>query len=42
MPALALKGHKDLVNCLKFNYNGKILISGSNDKTIKLWNMDTF
>ena len=37
-----LQSHKGSVNSISFNYNGRILASGSNDGTIRLWNMDTF
>ena len=30
------------MNSISFNYNGRILASGSNDETVILWNMDTF
>ena len=30
------------MNSISFNYNGRILASGSNDRTVILWNMDTF
>jgi len=32
-----LIGHENLVSCISFNQNG-LLASGSNDRTIKLWN----
>ena len=35
---LTLEGHEDDVNCLEFLPNGKFLASGSEDKTIKIWN----
>ena len=31
--------HSDSVNSVAFNYTGTILASGSDDKTIKLWNV---
>jgi len=34
-----LVGHSDLVRSLAFSSDGKILASGSADKTIKLWNL---
>lgn len=33
------KGHNDWVRCLQFEGNN--LISGSADKTVKIWNMDS-
>ncbi|CAH1775586.1 unnamed protein product [Owenia fusiformis] len=33
-----LIGHSESVMCLNFSPNGKILASGSGDKTVKLWN----
>ncbi len=29
--------HSDKVLCVKFNYSGTILISGGDDKKIKIW-----
>lgn len=37
----SLKGHHQGINSVCFNNNGTILASGSNDKTIKLWNFET-
>ena len=36
-----LKGHNSFVNSVAFNYNGTIIASGSDDNTIKLWNIET-
>ena len=36
-----LTGHKKRVNCLSFSSDGKILASGSQDKTIRLWDVTT-
>ncbi|NJM74361.1 MAG: WD40 repeat domain-containing protein [Scytonema sp. RU_4_4] len=35
-----LEKHKDSVSCLSFSKDGKLLASGSEDKTIKLWKRD--
>ena len=32
-----LKSHRDTVNCLKFARNSNTFMSGSNDRTLKLW-----
>ena len=36
-----MHGHNRPVNSVAFNHNGTILASGSYDKTIKLWNVET-
>ncbi len=36
-----LKGHNGAVNCLKVSNDKLKLISGSEDKTIKIWSIDT-
>ena len=33
------KSHEDVVNDLSFSHDGRYLISGSADKTVKVWNM---
>ena len=38
---LTLKGHTDTVNALAFTTNGGTLASGSDDKTIRLWDTST-
>jgi WD40 repeat protein len=37
----SLKGHSDRINSLAFSPDGKILASGSDDKTIKIWQLAT-
>jgi len=34
-------GHTAQVNCLSFSSDGKRLVSGSNDATIRIWNINT-
>jgi len=36
-----LSGHLNQVNCLTFSSDGKSLVSGSSDKTVKLWDVQT-
>ena len=36
-----LKGHTDTITCLTTSFDGRILISGSQDKSIKFWNLAT-
>ena len=40
-PIKTLTGHSSFINCLVFSPDGKMLFSGSADKTIKLWNLAT-
>ena len=37
----SLDGHTDAVNDIKISPNGKFLLSGSNDKTARIWNLTT-
>ena len=41
MPTLKLKGHKERVNILAFSPDGKTLLSGSEDGTIRAWDTTT-
>ena len=36
-----LVGHEDGVNCSAFSKDGTLIVSGSDDKTIRVWNVDT-
>lgn len=36
-----LEGHSGRVNCVVFSLDGKYLLTGSNDQTIKLWDAHT-
>jgi predicted NACHT family NTPase len=38
MPRLTLSGHDDAISSLAFSNDGKTLISGSADKTARIWN----
>jgi WD40 repeat protein len=38
--AKELKGHEDTVQSVSFSYDAKKIVSGSNDKTIIIWNAD--
>ena len=37
--AITFSGHSDWVNSVAFERNGNQLVSGSDDKTIKLWSI---
>ena len=37
-----MQGHRDFINSLAFDNNGKLLASGSSDRTIKLWDLQTY
>ena len=37
----ALTGHSESINCVSISPDGKMLVSGSEDNTIKLWDLDT-
>ncbi|MFN6564773.1 MAG: WD40 repeat domain-containing protein [Nostoc sp. ChiSLP01] len=36
-----LKGHSSKINTLAIGYDGKTLVSGGEDKTVKIWNLQT-
>ncbi|KIM89589.1 hypothetical protein PILCRDRAFT_1933 [Piloderma croceum F 1598] len=36
-----LEGHTDFVSCVAFLQDGKRIVSGSGDKTIRVWDVDT-
>src|SRR5262249_47237984 len=38
-PKEAEKGHRDGVFCIAFSADGKLLISGSSDRSLKFWNV---
>ena len=39
-PVATLQGHLAPINSVKFSPDGKFILTGSNDRTIKLWNVD--
>jgi len=39
--AFCLKGHSDWVNCVRLHVNSRIVMSASDDTTIKMWDLDT-
>eukprot|EP01105_Mastigella_eilhardi_P025033 TRINITY_DN6666_c0_g1_i1.p1 TRINITY_DN6666_c0_g1~~TRINITY_DN6666_c0_g1_i1.p1 ORF type:complete len:583 (-),score=161.33 TRINITY_DN6666_c0_g1_i1:764-2329(-) len=36
-PKKILEGHQGDVNCVAYNVTGSVLVTGSNDKTVRLW-----
>jgi WD40 repeat protein len=38
-PSITMSGHRDIVNALSFALDGRSLISGSYDNTVKVWNL---
>ncbi|NEQ96953.1 MAG: protein kinase [Cyanothece sp. SIO2G6] len=40
-PALSLQGHTGSVNSLALSLDGQTLVSGSNDRTVRIWNLMT-
>ena len=36
-----LKGHTDEITCIELNASSDILISGSIDNTVRIWNVKT-
>ena len=39
--AFCLKGHSDWVNCTRLDIHSRTVMSGSDDTTLKLWDLDT-
>jgi len=39
-PKFVLKSHFDCVRCLKFHFKEPLIVTGSEDETIKLWNLN--
>ncbi len=40
-PTLTLKGHTDFVHCVAFSPDGRRIVSGSIDRTLKVWDATT-
>ncbi|KAK4337379.1 hypothetical protein RND71_044094 [Anisodus tanguticus] len=39
-PRFLLKSHFDVVRCVRFHYREALVVTGSEDETIKLWNLN--
>jgi WD40 repeat protein len=40
-PKLTLQGHTDCVNCATFSQDGKYIVSGGDDHTVRIWDAHT-
>jgi WD40 repeat protein len=40
-PCVILKGHSSEVNAIAFSPDGRQLVSGSNDKTLRIWDVNS-
>ena len=38
---MRIDGHKSQVTCLTFTYDGRRLITGSADRTVRIWDAET-
>lgn len=41
-PAADLIGHIDRIRCVKFTPDSRYLVSGSDDETVRIWNLETY
>lgn len=37
---MQLKGHSSNINCVQFSKDGKYLVSGGSDNTVRVWNVE--